>query len=62
MGSVANVLDVSDVIGQVLKYDLSSLTKEHVYFVRRYTVPEEKHAWVAFVKDVRDHGDGGVAA
>ena len=41
MGSVANVLDVSDVIGQVLKYDLGSLTKEHVYFVRWYTVPEK---------------------
>ena len=44
MGSVANVLDVSDVKGQVLKYDLGSLTKEHVYFVRRYTVPEATHA------------------
>ena len=56
MGSVSNVLDISDVIGQVLKYDLGSLSKEHVYFVRWYTVPEEKHAWVAFVKEVRDHG------
>ena len=56
MGSVSNVLDISDVIGQVLKYDLGSLSKEHVYFVRWYTVPEEKHAWVAFVKEVRNHG------